>query len=172
MRALTAAEIKIVREHNEDLKLTEEQFKSLEENNASFKVFCAADKILQKQRSFMMSAMSRAEANETFLPVEGFQKFLINELGPRIDLFMNTLLVLREKGLVTNEEIDRCSQEGQARHVTHKCDTCSLEYPGCGVDADTLQTTGKIFPLITGELADKVIECEKWTERSIPDEAA
>jgi hypothetical protein len=107
MRQLTTQELQILKGSKERAIFSEEELTALSEGNASFKVHAMADKILQKHNSHMMGAISRQEAASVFMLNQMFQHFLQNEFAPRINRAMNAIQVMKDKGLITEDDITK-----------------------------------------------------------------
>lgn len=114
MRALTEGELLLIRAHNlnhavktGEMLFTAEDVEALaKEDVASFKVFRAAEKIIEEHTKRMNAALPRAEAIQVFYPRDEFEKFYANWIMPILREHICLRRVLIAKGLITDAEVD------------------------------------------------------------------
>jgi hypothetical protein len=83
---------------------TDEEMASLKDCSAPTKLMSRADKAIKDHKGFMMGAMPRSEAYMAFLPTSEFQRFF-SEYSVRMNYFVAVVEVLKDKGIIKNEEI-------------------------------------------------------------------
>lgn len=111
MRAMKPEEIAVLRvlgsAPDAKYKFTEEELGSLAiQNAASFRVYNAAEKVLEQHKHFMKQAPSREEALRMLVPRQEFQQYVMN-VGELFSEYLAFRDVLIEKGLISHDDIDK-----------------------------------------------------------------
>lgn len=163
MRALNDVEIAILKKNNHGTVFTEEELQLLKDNKASFKLFGAADRVLQKHRSYWMTALSRGEAMQNYVRIDSLNLFLTEKVEPPMKRLTNAMELLIEKGIITEKDIEHHEHVKVARAMIHLCNSCEKVFAECG--AEKIKFSIDIFPDLTGELADKVVECDGFAQK-------
>jgi len=82
------------------------EIEELQGGDASFKLIRTADCTLKKYREQFNAAMSRGEAMQTFIAIQTFRLFYVSDFGPKMNRLLAAIEVLKDKGILTESDID------------------------------------------------------------------
>lgn len=168
MLKLTVQEIAILRLQNDNPKskviFTEDELEKLTLGTAPLRVMNEAEKAIKAHHHFMNTPPSRQELSMFFLRKTELEELIEVNITPVVNRIIAGMNVLIEKSIITEAEIDKAEQEGIARQMPHLCKVCSIfpQFPECGEAKPRFSID--VLPLLTGELADKVVQCTGFTQ--------
>ena len=137
-------------------EFTDADYKSLLEGDAFLKVSYKADRYLERYQSLMKKPGSRSETLMNFVLQTNFNQAIM-ELHNQLLFLRETLL---QKRIITQEEINKTVHIVVAKLWPHLCQDCIHDFAVCEVEK--IKFAIEIFPDLIDELADKVIECNKF----------
>jgi hypothetical protein len=158
MRKFTKPEIAILK-NQKDVIFTEFELDLLEKGEAPFKIISQAEKVLEQYRKYLQMPMSRGELMAIFLTQKGFNQIY----GKLNDQFLFLTKTLIKKNIITEAEINLTAHEIIAGQWPHLCEACTHDFLIC--EAEKVKFAKEIFTDLTGKLADKVIQCEKFEKK-------